>query len=151
MRLAFSGEARYADCTEGYKLYMKRARKECLVNDATYKKVLKAYCRRLSERLKQNGMVDLPCGLGMVSTTIHTRRPMYRDGKFDGYGMMDWKTGARDGKLKVFGIAFLPKHGKGSLRCYGFVANRKLFQAMKEKYNGDDCQWVPIEFNNEMI
>ncbi len=151
MKLAFSNEAKYTDFTPGYELYLKRNRTGNPVDEATYRRVLKAYCKMMAERLQNDGIVDLPCGLGSICAALIRKKAQYRNGKFDGYGAMDWKTGKRDGKLKAFGLVFLPKHEKGSLRSYGFVGNRKLFQRMKEMYSGYECPWTLIEFNDEMI
>lgn len=151
MKLAFSGEARFADFQPAYELYLRRERKGSPVDEPTYRRVLKAYCKRLAERLEEQGMVDLPCGLGTIAAASITKKAMYRDGKFDGYGAMDWKTGRRDGKLKAFGLVFLAGRGKGSLRSFGFVANRRLFQRMKSKSEEYGCPWTTIEFNDRMI
>jgi len=91
-------------------------------------------------------------GLGQIAAAIITRKPQYRGKKFIGYGKMDWDKGCFDGSPKAFGIVFLPnRNKKAGLRCYGFVANRKLFKRMKARYESDDCPWVPLEFNDDMI
>jgi hypothetical protein len=62
------------------------------------------------------------------------------------------KASEYDGKLKAFGMVYLPRRGKNAnLRSYGFVANRALFKRMKNKWNCGFNDWKPIEFNDEMI
>ena len=152
MKLAFNGRGRYPEMGKGYDLYRRRARTSEPVDLRRYTAVLKGYCRMLAEDLERKGSVDLPSGLGMVSAVIIRRRPQYRGKKFVGYGKMDWSKGHYDGEPKAFGLAFLPRRNKtGNLRCYGFVANRRLFQRMKGLYSGYDCPWVPMEYENEMI
>lgn len=152
MKLAFSGQARYPDYTDGYALYTKRSKTGIVVDKEMYSKVVRAYCRRLADELLEEGMIDLPCELGSIAAAIITRRPQYRGKKFIGYGKMDWKKGHFDGKLKAFGLVYLPRRGKNAnLRSYGFVANRKLFQKMQKHNAGFDCKWMPIVFNDDMI
>lgn len=151
MKLAFSGEARFADFGPGYELYLKRERKGQPVNEKTYRRILKSFCRKLVERLEENGMVDLPCGLGTIAAATITRKAIYWKNQFKGYGKMDWRTGCRDGKLKTFGMVFLAGREKGSLRSFGFVANRRLFQRMRDKSEEYGCPWTTIEFKDSMI
>ena len=152
MKLAFSGLGRYPDFEMGYALYCRRNRSGKKLDEATYSRVIRLFCKSLAERLERDGCVDLPSNLGTICTAIITRKPQYRNKKFVGYGAFDWQKGQYDGKLKTFGMVFLPKHNeKDSLRCYGFVANRRLFKRMKEMYDGYDCPWTPIEFNEALI
>jgi len=152
MKLAFHGQGRYPDYDRGYALYRKRNRGRVPLDEKTYNRVIRQFCKGLAGRLESEGCVDLPSDLGTISAAVITRKPQYRGKKFIGYGKYDWKTRQFDGKLKTFGIVFLPKHSdKNSLRCYGFVANRRLFQRMKEMYDGYDCPWTPIDFNETMI
>ena len=152
MKLAFSGQARYPEMTECYDAYVGRSRKNEFVDLHTYTCVVKEYCRLLAEDLKKDGIVDLPCGLGAVAAVIMMRRPQYRGDKFVGYGSFDWENGHFDGEPKAFGLAYLPRRDKNNnLRCYGFVANRRLFKKMKELYRSYDCPWVPMEYGKEMI
>ncbi len=152
MKLAFSGQARYPDMTEGYELYVRRTRVGNPVDLDTYTAVVKDYCSLLAGDLERNGITDLPCGLGSVAAVIMRRRPQYRGRKFVGYGSYDWKKGHYDGEPDAFGLAFLPKRDRtANLRCYGFVANRRLFKKMKELYQSHDCPWVPMEYGKEMI
>ena len=152
MKLAFSGEARHPDMTDGYELYVRRSR---LIEPAdlhTYTIIVKEYCRLLAEELQKDGIADLPCGLGSVAAVIMRRRPQYRGKTFVGYGSYNWEKGHYDGEPKAFGLAFLPSRNKtNNLRCYGFVSNRKLFKRMKELYQSYDCPWVPMEYGKEMI
>lgn len=152
MKLAFNGEAHYTDFSEGYQLYVKRSKKGKSFDSKAYNRVIRMYCNLLAERLCERGMVDLPAGMGSITAAIITKRPQYRGKKFIGYGAMDWEKGHYDGKLKAFGLVFFPKRNKnGNLRCFGYVANRRLFKKMKEIYKSDDCLWHPLDFNNEMI
>ena len=152
MKLAFSGEARYPDFGDAYELYLRRARtRECL-DEKIYKAVVKEYCKSLSQRLEKEGVADLPCGFGAVAAVTLERKPQYRGRRFVGYGKYDWKTGTRDGRLEAFGIVFLPSREKNAnLRCYGFVANRRLYKRMKESYDNGTNSWYPMRFNDEMI
>ena len=152
MKLAFSGQARYPDFNDGYGLYVRRARTNQPVDLQIYTKIVKGYCKMLSEELEQNGLADLPSDLGSLATIRMKRKPQYRGKKFVGYGKMDWKLGHRDGNINAFGIGYLPKRTRSqNLRCYGFVANRKLFRRIKEKYDAGCHVWAPLTFNDEMI
>lgn len=151
-RLAFSGEGRYADFDKGYRLYVSRARGNDCVDEVTYRRVVREYCRSFADRLEENGFVDFPNGMGSLAAALIERKPQFRGKKFIGYGKKDWSTGRYDDSRKAFGLVFLPTWGKkGSLRSYGFVGNRRLFKKMKKQYESDDCKWVPIEYNDEMI
>lgn len=152
MKLAFSGQARYPDMTDGYELYVKRKRMKDPVDIHIYTAVVKEYCRLLAEDLEKDGLIDLPAGLGTIAAVRMKRKPQYRGKKFIGYGKMDWKRGHYDAELNAFGFAFLPRRDKNNnLRCYGFVANRQLFKRIKKKYDYGLCEWTPMEFGNEMI
>lgn len=152
MKLAFNGEAHYPDFADGYELYKKRCRGAELVDLKTYKRIVKLYCKKLADRLEESGAVDLPNRMGSIITAMITRKPQYRGKEFVGYGAMDWKTGHFDGKLKAFALVFLPNRTKHEcLRCYGFVANRRLFKRIKAKWMSDYCEWTPMEFNEEII
>lgn len=151
MKLAFNGEARYPDYSGGYDLYIRRARsKECVDND-TYKRIIRSYCRLLSDRLYSDGLVDIP-ELGSVATALIDRKPHYRGKVFLGFGSMDWKTGKYNGEYQAFGVVFLPDRRMSSnLRSFGFVTNRNLFKRMKKKYLSGEYDWVPIYYTEEMI
>ena len=151
-RLAFDNQAKYTDFTKGYELYVKRSRKNKPVSFDDYRRIVKAYCKHLSEKFDTAGMIDLPCGLGMITTALITRKPKYRDGRFVGFGAMDWNTNTLDGTYKAFGFVYLPRHRKkDNLRCYGFVANRRLFKRIKEAYKSGENRWIPMEFDEKMI
>lgn len=152
MKLAFNGKGRFGEFDESYELYVKRAKGDPVVDATMYRRIVKKYCDRLVERLLEEGMVDLPNGLGSIAAAKITRKPQYRGNKFVGFGKMDWKQGHYDGKLKAFGMVYLPKRSKSeNLRCYGYVANRALFKEMKKRYEYGVCNWKPIEFNDEMV
>lgn len=152
MKLAFSGEGRYTDYKSGYQLYVSRLRGREAMDFASYKRVVQMYCKSLSDELLDNGMIDLPSGIGTVAAVEITRKPQYRGKKFIGYGKMDWQKGHYDGSLKAFGIGFLPRRDKvQNLRSFGFVANRRLFKRMKERYNEDYCPWSLVPFNDSMV
>ena len=152
MKLAFSGQGRYPDFDEGYELYKKKASAESMLNKREYRKVVKEYCKRVSDRLLDQGMADLPSEMGTLFAATITRKPQYRGKQFVGYGKMDWKKGHYDGKLKAFGMVYLPRRGKNSnMRSFGFVANRQLFRKMKEKYDSGNANWMPLDFTDEMI
>ena len=152
MKLAFHGQAKYADMSDGYDLYRRRTRTNEPVPLHIYTAVVKEYCRMMAEDLEKEGMVDLPVGLGTIAAVRIFRRPQFRGKKFVGYGKFDWKKGHYDGEPWAFGLAYLPRRTKTqNLRCYGFVANRRLFKRMKELHDGYDCPWVPMEYGNEMI
>jgi len=151
MKLAFSGQGRYPEFEDSYRLYKSRNRSREPLDEKTYRRVVREYCKLLHRDLLESGMVDLP-SIGSLYATIFRRRPLYHGDKFIGYGKMDWKKGHFDGEPTAFGIAFLPNRKKtGNLRCFGFVANRQLFKRMKSVFSSDDCPWVPMEFDNEMI
>lgn len=152
MKLAFSGSARYAEMKEGYELYVRRSKLGNTVDEKTYNRIVKAYCRMLADKLFEDGMVDLPGELGTITAATITRKPQYRGKKFIGYGKMDWKRGHYDGRLKAFGIVFLPRRERTqNLRSYGFVANRRLFKRMKDSYDKGLCGWKPVVFNDDMV
>ena len=58
MRLAFSGQAKYPDMTDGYELYVRRARTNRVVDLKTYTAIVNDYCRMLAEDLENAGMTD---------------------------------------------------------------------------------------------
>jgi len=152
MKLVFHGQGKYADLSKGYELYLRRTKKENPLDDKTYSRVVKAYCNGLASRLCKDGIVDLPNDMGSIAAVIIKRKPQYRGKKFVGYGKYDPKTGTFDGTMKAFGMMFLPKHGENdNLRCYGYVANRRLFQKMKQLWESREAEWSPIYFNDEMI
>lgn len=153
MKLAFSGQGRYTEFEDGYQMYVNRSRKGESVDKKTYNRIIRLYCSLLADRLQEYGIIDLPNEIGMIATATIRRKPQYRGKKFIGYGKMDWKEGYYDGTLKTFGLVFLPKSGKkrNNFRCYGFVANRRLFKKTKEIYDAGLCRWAPIAFNDEMI
>lgn len=152
MKLAFNGQAKYPDMTDGYELYVRRTKNGKPVDLRTYTAIVKEYCKMLVEDLEKEGITDLPCGLGSVAAVNIRRRPQYRGKKFIGYGSYNWEKGHYDGEPEAFGLTFLPSRKKtNNLRCYGFVANRKLFKKMKELYQSDGCPWVPMEYGKEMI
>lgn len=149
MKLAFSGKARYPDYSLGYELYKKRVKDP--VDEELYSKIVRGYCKGLADRLVKEGVADLP-NVGTIAAAILTRKPQYRGKKFIGYGGMDWEKKEFDGKLKTFGIVFLPARGKNeNLRSFGFVANRALFKRMKSGYMEGECSWTPLTFNDDMI
>lgn len=150
MKLALNGLAHYTDFRAGYELYKKRSRKNACVDYAAYKRAVREYCSILAERLVTDGMVDLPGEIGSIVAVEIVRRPQYRGKTFIGYGKKDWSTGHFDGTLKTFGLMYMPRHGKNNnLRCFGFVANRRLFKKVKEAY--EKGNWNLLEFNDEMI
>lgn len=152
MKLAFNGQGRYADFTDGYALYQKRSRGGDPVSMKDYVKIIKSYCRHAADMLLKDGIVDLPEQFGSISAAILTRKAQFRGKKFIGYGKMDWTTGHYDGNLKAFGIVYLPRHDKNkNMRSFGFVANRRLFKRMKELYQGDGCEWRPLVFSEDLI
>lgn len=152
MKLAFNGRGHYTDYSKGYELYVSRSRKGEYVDEKTYHRIVRKYCERLAANLLKCGIIDLPVEMGSIAACTITRKPQYRGKQFIGYGKMDWKTGHFDGKLKTFGLVYLPRQTKHkNLRCYGFVANRQLFKRIKEKWENGIADWHPIEFNDDMI
>lgn len=152
MKLAFNGKARYTDFTSGYEAYKSRNATRNPVDEGVYKRVVKAYCRIAAQRLEEEGQIEIPHNIGTITAALITRRPQYRKDKFVGYGAWDWKNRRYDGKLKAFSIVFLPNmRNNANLRCFGFVANRRLFKAMKSAYEKRSAAWQPVEFNNDMI
>lgn len=152
MKLAFDSLAKYTDFSKSYEQYSKRSRRGLTFDESTYKRVIREYCHILSDRLFENGFVDLPKDMGSISAAVIRRKPQYRGKKFVGFGGLDYATGIRDGKYKTFGIVYLPKHERNAnLRCLGFVANKRLFRKMRERYLESDNNWHPVEFTEEMI
>lgn len=152
MKLAFSGFARYPDFDDGYELYVKRSKAGAYMDKETYKRVIREYCKAIADVLYNRGYVELPAGMGSISAIRIERKLQYRGKKFIGYGKIDWRKGMYDGNIRAFGITFLPKwRKKNNLRCYGFVANRKLFKRVKEYSESYQCPWTPLEFSDEMI
>lgn len=152
MRLAFSGQGRYPDYDEGYALYLKRNKGAHPLEKKDYKRVIRSYCKKIAKRLQNDGMADLPSRCGSLLAVEIKRKPQYRGKKFVGYGAMDWKKGHYDGKLRTFGIAYMPRRDVSqNMRALGFVANRRLFKNMKENYNTGKSMWGLTEFTEEMI
>lgn len=151
MKLAFSGKGKYANFDESYELYKKRAKYGNQLDRKTYNRVVKDFFNILALRLLEDGMVDIPV-MGMIVAAEMTRKPQYRGKKFIGYGAMDWKRGHFDGKIKTFGIVFLPRRSEiSTLRSLGFVSNRALFKKMKNKYESGRSGWSLLEFKDDMI
>ena len=151
MKLAFNGQAHYPDFDEAYSLYTNRSKMGLSVDEKTYRKIIKRYCGLLSDRLEKDGAVDLPRKMGTIAAAVITRRPQYRGKQFVGYGKKDWTTGRYDGKLKTFGLVYLPRRNRHkNLRSFGFVSNRQLFKRMKNIYETEH-RWEPLDFNGEMI
>lgn len=151
-KLAFSGKGKYPDFEKGYTLYCKRKKKGEPVAETVYNNIVRDYCKTLADRLEKDGMVDLPKDTGTLFTAIFRRKPQYRGNKFVGYGKINRTTGNYDGSPTAFGIVFLPKRNKtNNLRCFGFVANRRLFQRLKNSYVEQTCNWIPMQFNDKMI
>jgi len=152
MKLAFNSQAHYTDFSKGYELYRRRNDGKELLDETTYRRAVKAYCKLLAKQLCERGIVDLPNDMGSIAAAEITRKPQYRGKKFIGYGKMNWETGRYDGNLKAFGMVFFPKRNKNrNLRCFGYVANRQLFKKVKKIYESDDCRWRLMKFNDEMI
>lgn len=153
MPLAFHNEARYPDFDEAYSRYVSGARSRECVSGSEYRRIVREYCSILAERLVADGMVDLPCDLGMISAAKIKRKARYVGKRFVGYGKMDWRGGGLyDGSSDAFGLVFIPTRRKtDNLRCYGFVANRRLFRRMRDMYESGDASWAPMEFNDDMI
>ena len=152
MKLAFNGQAHYTDFASGYDLYKKRSKAGRSFSEREYRRVIRTYCRLLADSLVKNGIVDFPGELGSVVAAVITRKAQYRGKKFIGYGGWDYKNKCYDGKLKTFGMVYLPRQKKNdNLRSFGFVANRQLFRRMKERFQDSLCPWTPITFEKEMI
>jgi len=153
MPLAFNRQARYPDFSEAYGRYVSGARTRGCVDEATYRRILRAYCSILADRLVDEGMVDLPCDMGMIAVAEIKRKARYVNGKFAGYGMVDWRRGgARDGSPTALGVVFIPTRRKtANLRSYGFVANRRLYHRIKYAVDSGMVDWMPMEFNDDMI
>ena len=152
MKLAFNGSAHYPDLSKGYERYKSRTKSDRPIDKRTYNRIIKSYCELIAQRLVDEGSADFPCGLGTVVAAVLTRKPQYRGDKFVGYGGWDWKNKQFDGKLKTFGIVFLPRWNRcQNLRCYGFVANRQLFNNVKQRFREYTCRWTAMNFNDDMI
>lgn len=152
MKLAFNRQGRYTDFSDGYALYQKRARGGKPVSLKDYVKIVKLYCKYAADQLLNDGIIDLPEQFGSIAAAILTRKAQFRGKKFIGYGKMDWTTGHYDGKLKAFGLVYLPRHDKNAnMRSFGFVANRRLFKKMKDIFQGDECDWSPLAFSEDLI
>lgn len=152
MKLAFNGQARYTEFDRAYNLYTKRSRKGTNVSSVMFRRVIRKYCSLLADALCKDGFVDLPCDMGSLFAATITRRPQYRGKKFIGFGGRDYRNGGYDGKLKTFGVVYLPRHDRNkNLRSFGFVANRGLFIDLKRISESDSCNWSPITFDKRMI
>lgn len=149
MKLAFNSKAHHPDYTGGYERYSSRGGK---YKFKMYRKIIRRYCEMLASRLLDEGMVDLPGNLGSIAAAEITRKPIYKNGEFVGYGRRDWRTGEYDGSLKAFGMVYLPRTDRNNnLRCLGFVANRELFTAMKKRYLKGEQKWELVTFDDSMI
>lgn len=152
MRPAFYGKAGSTDMTCGYRCYSTRKKKHEPVSTVIYGRVVRAYCRRLAGKLEKDGMVQLPCGIGLLSAAFVRRKPRYRDGRFLGIGMYDPRTGKYDGTTEAFSIVLFPDiSGTQNLRCYGFVCNSRLFRRMKKAWTEGTCAWRPARYDDDMI
>ena len=60
--------------------------------------------------------------------------------------------GGKYPQYKAFGMAYLPKRNKTqNLRSFGFVANRRLFNKMKQKHTEGFCGWSLLPFSDSMV
>lgn len=153
MPLAFNRQARYPDFAEAYERYKSGARTRACVDESTYRRIIRMYCGLLADRLVEDGMVDLPCDMGMIAVATIKRKARYINGKFAGYGRVDWRRGgARDGSPTALGVVYIPTRRKtANLRSYGFVANRVLYKRIKKAYESGESGWTPMEFNDDII
>ena len=152
VKLAFSGLARYPDYSDGYRYYLAHTRSDNKLSEKDYRRVIREYCKILADRIVETGAVDLPGKLGLIAAASMRRKPQYRGDRFIGYGKMDWDKGHYDGSFYAFGVVYLPnRKASNNLRCLGFVANRQLYKKLKARSGSWECNWKPIEFNEEMI
>ena len=144
----FKGESRYPDLTGGYTLYVHRSAttpKERILTEEQYNKVVKAYCKSVAGVLEDEGIIDLPCGVGSVAAVDVTKKPLFDPsiGKYRPADNIDWEKTREEGRLirkdgrKTFGIAFIPKRldGYANFRCFGIRANKSLYKRLKKKYD----------------
>ena len=146
----FKDEARYPDMTEGYALYRNRSAntpESRIMDMVTYSRVVKKFCRELSERLEAEGMTDFPSDMGSVAAVRIRKKPVYdrRTGRFRPSCSVDWNETRRIGTIvkrdggQTLGFVFLPKRTKGrdNFRCFGIRANKALYRRMKSVFDGD--------------
>lgn len=144
----FKGESRYPDLSAGYTLYRHRSAttpQERVMTEEQYNKVVKAFCKNTAERFEEEGIVDMPCGMGSVAAVSVTKKPTYDPvlGKYRSANNIDWESTRREGKVirkdgrRTFGIAFVPKRleGLSNFRCFGIRANKALFKKLKKQYD----------------
>ena len=171
MGIVFKGKARYPSMSDGYALYLRRTKKpETELDEKTYGKVIKAYCKTLAELLENDGIVDLPCKLGSIVVTRYKYRWKFtNDGKIHGRGKTDWaKTRelwnndpkAAENKVRVMSpdlygtvIAYVPNHytANGNLRAVGFRANRELYRRIAESVKNGTNNYAVPDYDNFML
>ena len=147
----FKGEARYPDLESGYELYKRRSvktDKENLLDQVTYNRIVKQYCKELAGRLLEEGVVDLPNDIGCVAAVEVTKRATYdrRQKKYRSVGLVDWNATREAGEIvrkdgnKTLGFVFSPKRVKGhnNLRCFGIRANKALYKKVRAMYDEGD-------------
>lgn len=156
--IPFKGEERYPDLKPGYELYSKRAYRtpeKNRLSEAEFSRIVKAYCKLLSERLVNEGFIELPYDIGAVAAVKIRRTP-----KFDPIrkswrtaDSIDWKETKKAGRIvrkdeqETIGFAFVPKHAKGRdiFRCFGIRSNRMLYDKVKERYDSGELRLTNIE------
>lgn len=128
----FEGKARRADYGPGYARYLSRCvktPKDRVLDDKAYGKVIQAYCQHLADTLENQGIIDLPSGMGSIVAVRIRLKPQYNK------AMGKWFT--KGTNPHSFGFIYTPRREKGyeNLRCYGYRANRRLYDRMRKKYD----------------
>lgn len=160
----FSGDARYPDLDAAYDLYLKRSAKtpvSRVLDKAQFNRIVKLFCKSKADELEKTGMIDLPCGLGMIAAVKVERKPTFdtRTGKYRTSSRVDWDETRRTGKISfmdsadTFGFVFVPKWKKGNenLRCVGIRANKELYRRMKDKYDNGTLDFFLPDAENFIV
>jgi len=155
----FDRKARKPNLSDGYARYLGRCTKtpeDKILDYKTYRKIVGDYCGMLADRLEQEGVIDLPSGIGSIVAVAIRRRPRYDKtaSKWRSTQVINWKATKQDGATVysdtpyTFGFIFSPRREKGyeNFRCYGIRLNYKLYARMRKMYEDG---MLPFHLNNK--
>lgn len=160
----FKNQSRYPDLSKGFETYRNRSKntpEERIFDEVQYNRIVKKYCKMLSEVLQNEGIVDLPSDIGSIAAVSIKRKPLYnrKTKMFMTNDYIDWnetrKTGriVRDDNPNTFGFVFVPKHIKGheNFRCFGIRANKTLYQRMRKHYDTGTFDFYLADINTYQV
>lgn len=157
MNILFKNKSRYPDLNNGYKLYECRSipKGESVVSRNTYNRIVKMFCKSLASSLIETGMIDLPCDIGSIAVVSIHKKPIYDKRKkcYTYNNLIDWNRTRKEGRvihggsLDTVGIKFIAKNkrGRDNFNCFGIRANKSLYKKIKDMYNNNELQFIPVD------